>query len=113
MEIATAMLTDLFIMFLMAKVAGEIFERLHQPAVIGELLIGIAIGPYALGWVGVPSMSMVNTFHGEAGEALESIYMVIAELGVVVLLFHGGPGDSTFRHPPRWSACRESLLYSA
>ena len=90
MEIATAMLTDLFIMFLMAKVAGEIFERLHQPAVIGELLVGIAIGPYALGWVGVPSASMVETFQGEASEAIESIYMVIAELGVIVLLFTVG-----------------------
>jgi Kef-type K+ transport system membrane component KefB len=90
MEIATAMLTDLFIMFLMAKVAGEIFERLHQPAVIGELLVGIAIGPYALGWVGVPSASMVETFQGEASEALESIYMVVAELGVIVLLFMVG-----------------------
>jgi Kef-type K+ transport system membrane component KefB len=48
-ETATAVLTDVFVMFLIAKVAGEIFERLRQPAVIGELLAGMIIGPYALG----------------------------------------------------------------
>src|SRR4051812_36152290 len=40
-ETATSVLADLFIMFLAAKVAGEIFERLRQPAVIGELLVGV------------------------------------------------------------------------
>jgi Kef-type K+ transport system membrane component KefB len=87
METATAVLTDLFVMFLIAKVAGEIFERLGQPAVIGELLAGMVIGPYALGWVGIPPQSMVDTFQGEAAEAMEAIYEIVAELGVIVLLF--------------------------
>jgi Kef-type K+ transport system membrane component KefB len=90
MEFATTVLTDLFVMFLAAKLAGEIFERLHQPAVIGELLVGIAIGPHALGWVGVPSPSLDAAFHGDASETLHAVHEVIAELGVVVLLFMVG-----------------------
>lgn len=69
----TKILFDLFIMFLAAKVAGEIFERLKLPDVIGELLAGILIGSYALGLVG----------HSQ-------VYEVIAQVGVIVLLFMVG-----------------------
>jgi Kef-type K+ transport system membrane component KefB len=86
---AAAILTDLFIMFLLAKLAGELFERLDQPAVIGELLVGIVIGPHALGWVGVPTPAMVEALHGQelAEEAMHVTFEVIAELGVIILLF--------------------------
>lgn len=79
-------------MFLVAKVVGELFERLRQPAVIGELLAGVALGPYALGLIGVPTAAMVEAFHSKetAGEVLNSTYEVIAELGVIVLLFRVG-----------------------
>ena len=60
-----AILADIFIMFLAAKLAGELFERLKQPAVIGELLVGVALGPFALGWIGVPTGAMIEAFHGE------------------------------------------------
>ena len=89
METATTVLADVFIMFLAAKVAGELFERIRQPAVIGELLVGVILGPYALGWIGVPTAEMIEAFHGaaDATEALHAIFEVLAELGVIVLLF--------------------------
>jgi len=46
-----ALLFELFAIFLEAKVIGEIFERLKLPAVLGEILAGVVIGPYALGWI--------------------------------------------------------------
>jgi Kef-type K+ transport system membrane component KefB len=57
-------------MFVAAKLAAEIFERLKQPAVAGEILAGVIIGPSALGLV-APS---------ELTEAL-------SEIGVILLLF--------------------------
>ena len=92
MDIAARVLTDLFIMFLAAKAAGALFERLGQPSVIGELLAGVALGPYALGWIGVPTDGMVQAFGGpeQASEVLSSVYEVLAELGVVILLFAVG-----------------------
>jgi Kef-type K+ transport system membrane component KefB len=71
-ESAPILLT-LFIMLAAAKLMAEIFERLRQPAVVGEIIAGILIGPSALGWV-APS-DLIN---------------VLAEIGVIFLLFNVG-----------------------
>lgn len=57
-----------------AKVAGFIAERLRQPAVLGELLIGIILGPSLLGLI-----------HGDA-----EVIVFLAEVGVILLLFDVG-----------------------
>ncbi len=56
-----------------AKLGDELFRRLGQPTIVGEILAGAAVGPAVLGLV-------------EPGEVLE----VFAELGVVFLLFWVG-----------------------
>ena len=66
-------LTDLFVVLLAAKVGEELFRRIGQPAIVGEILAGVIIGPSVLGLV-------------EPDETLE----VFAELGVVFLLFWVG-----------------------
>ncbi|HLB12431.1 MAG TPA: cation:proton antiporter [Dehalococcoidia bacterium] len=92
MEDISSILLDLFIIFASAKIASEVFERLRQPAVIGELLVGILIGPFALGLIGSPSMALVHLFQGPetARLALNMVYTVLAELGVIFLLFLTG-----------------------
>ena len=67
------LLLELFAIFVTAKVVGEIFERLRLPAVLGEILAGVGLGPYALGWV-VPS----DTVHS------------VAEVGAIFVLFSAG-----------------------
>src|SRR5690349_12045601 len=73
-------LLALFIVLLAAKLAAEICERLHQPAVVGEVLAGIIIGPSVLNLV-QPT----------------DVLGALAELGVIFLLFTVGletrPGD--------------------
>lgn len=64
-------LLSLFILFFAAKVGEEIFRRIGQPGVIGELLGGFVVGPFALGLV--VQVSLTAT--------------IFAELGVVILLF--------------------------
>jgi Kef-type K+ transport system membrane component KefB len=68
-----SILVELFVLFAVAKLLGELFEHVRQPAVVGELLGGILVGPHVLGFVG-------------AGEVLD----VVAELGVIFLLFTVG-----------------------
>jgi Kef-type K+ transport system membrane component KefB len=42
------LLLQLLAIFASAKVVGELFERIQLPSVLGEILAGAAIGPYAL-----------------------------------------------------------------
>ena len=93
MEEITEILFDLFIIFALAKVAGELFTRIRQPAIVGEVLVGIVIGPHALGIIGTPDADLISLFHGDeeaAREALNIVFDVIAELGVILLLFFVG-----------------------
>ncbi len=87
-----AIIGELFVIFAVAKLAGEVFQRLRQPPVIGELLAGVLIGPYALGWIGVPGPRLVALFDDPAAaqEALALVYHVLAELGAIFLLFFVG-----------------------
>jgi Kef-type K+ transport system membrane component KefB len=69
----TGVLLALFIMLAAAKLMAEVFERLRQPAVVGEILGGVLIGPSVLGWV-----------------APSDLISVLAEIGVIFLLFTVG-----------------------
>jgi Kef-type K+ transport system membrane component KefB len=66
----TQLFLTLFVMYVAAKLAAEVFERLKQPAVAGEILAGILIGPSVLGWV-----------------APSDLTNALSEIGVVFLLF--------------------------
>ncbi len=70
---AADILVDLFAVLLAAKVGDEVFKRLRQPALVGEILAGVIIGPAVLGLV-----------------APEATLEVFSELGVVFLLFWVG-----------------------
>ena len=61
MEEVTGILVDLFIIFAAARVAAEIFIRLRQPPIVAEVLVGIVIGPYALGLVGSPDNALIDS----------------------------------------------------
>src|SRR3712207_7753648 len=52
--------TTLFRSLLAAKVGEEIFQRLGQPGIVGEILAGVAIGPSLLGLAG-PSEDRKST----------------------------------------------------
>lgn len=70
---ADILLLQLFTIFVWARVFGETFERLSLPAVLGEILAGVILGPYATKFI-VPSETVFS----------------IAELGAVFLLFTVG-----------------------
>lgn len=65
--------TNLLILLVSARIFGEIFERFKQPAMIGEILAGIILGP-----------SLFNFIHRN-----EEI-RVISELGIFLLVIIAG-----------------------
>jgi len=70
---ADTLLLQLFAIFVWAKVFAEIFEQLKIPAVLGEILAGVLLGPYATKFV-LPSQTIFS----------------IAEIGAIFLLFTVG-----------------------
>ncbi len=63
-------LFSLFLIFASAKLAAELCERLRQPAVVGEIVAGVVIGPSVLGLVSPTEVTQA-----------------MAEIGVILLLF--------------------------
>jgi Kef-type K+ transport system membrane component KefB len=72
-------LVSVALILIAAKLGGELFERLKQPAVLGELLIGIIVGNLAL--TGFMAAEPLKT---------NEIISALAEIGVIILLFEVG-----------------------
>ena len=65
-----------------AKLLAEGFHRAKLPIVLGELIAGMIIGPFALG--GLP------LFNGEPLVVLNESVRVMGEIGAIVILFIAG-----------------------
>jgi Kef-type K+ transport system membrane component KefB len=63
----------MLMVFASAKLLAEIFERLGQPGIVGEILAGVLIGPQVLGWL-----------------APSEFLHTLSDLGVMFLLFRVG-----------------------
>lgn len=73
MEHGAEILLQLFVLLLATKIGDEIFKRLGQPTLIGEILAGVVVGPALLGWYEINDETAL-----------------FAEIGVVLLLFQVG-----------------------
>ena len=73
---------SLSLLLFASKIFAELFHRIKLPIVLGELLAGIIIGPYALG--GLP------LFNGEPLVILDETIRHIGELAAIVILFVAG-----------------------
>ncbi len=86
-DIVTRLVIQIGIILLAARLGGEVAQRyLRIPAVIGELAIGVAIGPYALGGVEIlgagplfPDLDRVIPVSNELWS--------VAQIASIVLLF--------------------------
>jgi Kef-type K+ transport system membrane component KefB len=64
---------DILVVLIAAKIGGEIAERLGQPAVLGELALGVVVGPSVLGIL-----------------RPTGVLDALAQLGAILLLFEVG-----------------------
>ena len=75
-------LKSLAILLFTAKIFAEVFNKLKLPVVLGELLAGIIIGPFALG--------SLRLFDGKPLVILDETVRQIGEIAGIVILFIAG-----------------------
>ncbi len=76
-------LMALMVILLGAKLGGELFERMGQPAVLGELIAGVLIG-------NVDLLLGTHIFAALRSGAVHEMLPIFAGLGAVILLFEVG-----------------------
>lgn len=75
------LITELIVILLAAKLAGHLSHRLGQPTVLGELLVGLVLGPSLLD---ITHLSFVTDAH------LTEFIIEFGEMGVLLLMFLAG-----------------------
>jgi Kef-type K+ transport system membrane component KefB len=104
--VLAAVLLSLVVIYLASKVGGELSNRFGLPPVLGELVSGVVVGVSVLHLLvfsegGADSSNLIITFlQGTAGlspdaaagvfAAQSEVVSVLAELGVIILLFEIG-----------------------
>ncbi len=105
--VLTGVLLSLVVIYLASKLGGELSKRIDLPPVLGELVGGVVVGVSALHLLVFPEsgagasdslvMTALQWINNLSPEAVEEIYQsqsevvsVLAELGVIILLFEIG-----------------------
>jgi len=86
MEGMVLLVFQLAVIVLAAHLGGSILEKLGQPAVIGEIVVGVLIGPYLLGAIPLPGFPG-GLFPLRDGFPLSGELYGFATVASIVLLF--------------------------
>lgn len=77
---------ELILLLIVGRGIGELLERLGQPAVMGQLIGGILLGPSLLGWLWPEAERLI--FSSDAAQ--KSMINAVAQLGILMLLLLTG-----------------------
>ena len=80
---AITLFLALGLIIIAARVAGAVARRLGQPRVLGELVVGVILGPTLLGM-------FHSSVLGPDSVPIEQTIAELAQLGVLLLMFHIG-----------------------
>ena len=80
-QVTAIVFLDIAVIILAAGLTGALFRRIHQPAVVGEVVAGIMLGPTLLG--ALPGDPSADLFPGDARTFLK----VLGDLGLIIFIF--------------------------
>ncbi len=86
------LILQLAVLLLVAKLFGLVFKKFKQSEVLGELIGGMAVGPFALGGVDLPGIGPIFGHVAEAaghtsGLPISGELYFFGQIGAVLLLF--------------------------
>lgn len=82
-DLLAVFLLQVFVTLILCKILGKILSFIHQPAVIGQIIAGILLGPSAFGFI--PGFSAFLF----AEHTLNSLQL-ISSLGLIFFMFYLG-----------------------
>jgi Kef-type K+ transport system membrane component KefB len=80
-DVVPRLLLSLPVIFATCWAAGWLFRRLGQPAVIGEIIAGVLLGPSLLGWL------WPAAYHALFPPILLPALSILAQVGLVLFMF--------------------------
>ncbi len=92
-ELLFPVLAQLAVIVAVARLFGSLARRVRQPTVVGEIIAGLLLGPSLLGWLAPdvfaalfrPALPGVDPSLADA--VLPKIFTIIAQLGLIFLMF--------------------------
>ena len=90
-EIITDLVFQLALIIFAARIFGKLAARVGIPSVLGELVAGILIGPFALGGIALPGFphGLFGVTDSLAGAVSPELY-AFAQIASIILLFASG-----------------------
>ncbi|MBR1402985.1 MAG: cation:proton antiporter [Treponema sp.] len=90
-EIITNLVFQLAVIIFAARIFGKLAARVGIPSVLGELISGIVIGPFALGGIALPGFpnGIFGVTESLAGAVSPELY-AFAQIASIILLFSSG-----------------------
>lgn len=85
----TQFIFQLAIIIFAARLGGMAAEAISQPSVLGELIVGIIIGPFALGAIPLPGFPS-GLFSINNGEPISMMLQGFSNVAAIILLFSSG-----------------------
>ena len=85
----TSLVLELGIVIFAVRAGGALAAKIGMPSVIGELLTGVLIGPYALGSLPIPGFPN-GLFQVYEGFAVSPVLYAFATVASIILLFSSG-----------------------
>jgi fructose-specific phosphotransferase system IIA component len=89
-EIMSELVLQLGIIIFAVRLGGMLVKRIGIPSVLGELLAGVVIGPYALGGIHLPGFPLGLFPLGEGTLAVSPELYAFATVASIILLFASG-----------------------
>ena len=90
-EIITNLVFQLAVIIFAARIFGKLASRVGIPSVLGELISGIIIGPFALGGLSLPGFphGLFGVTESLAGAVSPELY-AFSQIASIILLFSSG-----------------------
>jgi Kef-type K+ transport system membrane component KefB/mannitol/fructose-specific phosphotransferase system IIA component (Ntr-type) len=89
-ELMAELVLQIGIILFAVRLGGRLVKKIGVPPVLGELLAGVAIGPYALGGIALPGFPQGLFPLGEGTLAVSTELYAFATIASIILLFSSG-----------------------